>query len=108
MDFGEKSWILSDIFVFLTNLNFLKSINQSICSIRLLNKVFPLFQLELLHDQVKLRHAAKAISFDEFNRGKPDDEPKMFDLRARLLACLDVDNNSDLDHGAYDNSDIPC
>ncbi|OQV25189.1 putative Rotatin [Hypsibius exemplaris] len=59
--------------------------------------------LELLYDQIKLRHAAKAISFDEFGRGKPDDEPQMFDLRARLLACLDTDSNAALDYAAYDD-----
>ncbi|XP_055328403.1 rotatin-like isoform X2 [Paramacrobiotus metropolitanus] len=45
--------------------------------------------LEVLHDQVKLRHAAKAICFDELYHARADDEPQMFQLRARVLACLD-------------------
>lgn len=48
-----------------------------------------LLQLELVFDQVKLRHAAKSLSFEDLIHGQPDDEPQMFDLRARLLACLD-------------------
>ena len=53
-----------------------------------------LFQLEVLHDQVKLRHAAKAISFEELNQSRPDDEPQMFDLRARVAKCLEGPSES--------------
>jgi hypothetical protein len=53
--------------------------------------ILGVLQLELLYDQVKLRHAAKVICFDDFGQGKPDDEARMFDLRARLFACLDTE-----------------
>lgn len=72
----------------------------------LLPSVFLCFppQLELLYDQVKLRHAAKAISFADFGRACPDDEPQMFNLRARLIACLDTENATTSDRGAYDDT----